>query len=246
MPTVPGPYMFHQLVEEVMAVIAAGGVTPSSATLNQLKLALDAIYCARKSLFLAINASITLTAADSGKIIEYTGASSITVTLPTPVGNAGVNFRVENRATAGGLITLTTPSGAIYFYANSGASIAISTFYGVEVYSDGTSWVVKSSALQPISLGDGQTWQDVSLARAAGVSYTNTTAKPIEVSVSFQAAVVSVQVTLTVGGVIVQQQGSGAENSTKRTLQAIVPPNTNYVMTVTVGSIGALLWAELR
>lgn len=44
MPTVPGPYMFHQLVEEIMAVIAAGNIVPDKLVLSQLKLALDAVY----------------------------------------------------------------------------------------------------------------------------------------------------------------------------------------------------------
>lgn len=44
MATVPGPYIFHQLVEEVMGVIAAAGLTPDSADLTQLKQALDARY----------------------------------------------------------------------------------------------------------------------------------------------------------------------------------------------------------
>jgi hypothetical protein len=44
MPTVPGPYMMHQLVEEIMAVIAAGNIVPDKLVLSQLKLALDAVY----------------------------------------------------------------------------------------------------------------------------------------------------------------------------------------------------------
>lgn len=44
MPSVVGPYMFHQLVEELMAVIAAGNIVPNKLVLNQLKLALDAVY----------------------------------------------------------------------------------------------------------------------------------------------------------------------------------------------------------
>lgn len=40
MPTVPGPYMMHQLVEEIMAVIAAAGIAPDKANLSQLLTAL--------------------------------------------------------------------------------------------------------------------------------------------------------------------------------------------------------------
>jgi hypothetical protein len=43
-PTNPGAYWFHQIGEELRAVIAAGGVTPSAGTLTQLLAALRALF----------------------------------------------------------------------------------------------------------------------------------------------------------------------------------------------------------
>lgn len=43
-PTNPGPYWFHQLAEELRAVIVAGGLTPSQGTLTQLLSALQALF----------------------------------------------------------------------------------------------------------------------------------------------------------------------------------------------------------
>ena len=40
MPTIPGPYMMHQLVEEIMAVTAAAGIAPDKLNLTQLLTAL--------------------------------------------------------------------------------------------------------------------------------------------------------------------------------------------------------------
>lgn len=43
-PTNPGPYWFHQIGEELRAVIVAGGGTPSQGSLNQLLTALTALF----------------------------------------------------------------------------------------------------------------------------------------------------------------------------------------------------------
>lgn len=43
-PTNPGPYWFHQIGEELRAVIVAGGLTPSAGTLTQLLSALQALF----------------------------------------------------------------------------------------------------------------------------------------------------------------------------------------------------------
>lgn len=43
-PTVPGPYWFHQIAEELRAVIVAGGLTPNAASLTQLLTALQALF----------------------------------------------------------------------------------------------------------------------------------------------------------------------------------------------------------
>lgn len=75
MPTVPGPYMMHQLVEELMAVIAAGNIVPDKLVLNQLKLALDAVYVKRNgtSPILQNFPGLTrsLTALGGGLVREY-------------------------------------------------------------------------------------------------------------------------------------------------------------------------------
>lgn len=42
--TIPGEYWYHQIGEELRHLIDAAGLTPSSATLTQLKSALDTLY----------------------------------------------------------------------------------------------------------------------------------------------------------------------------------------------------------
>lgn len=47
--TKPGPYWYHMVMEELMTIITAGGVTPAPGALNQVKLALDALYAPKGS-----------------------------------------------------------------------------------------------------------------------------------------------------------------------------------------------------
>lgn len=87
MPTVPGPYMMHQLVEEIMAVIAAGGIVANKDVLNQLKLSLDATYLAKNG---------------SSPILQNFAGLTRSV---TPVGGGLVREYVDiaNAATVGGI-----------------------------------------------------------------------------------------------------------------------------------------------
>lgn len=96
------------------------------------------------------------------------------------------------------------------------------------------------------TLGLGQTWQDLTASRALGATYTNTTGRPIMVSVvmyTLNSATVS---QLTVGGVVVAKHGAnigGGPNSNLRTqMTAVVPAGASYSATGT--SLDT--WAELR
>lgn len=95
--TKPGPYWYHMIMEELMAIITAGGITPAPGTLNQVKQALDALY---GSMIQPISASVA--------------ANALTLTLnPT-----GLNFRASSLAsgtvsyrTVASAISLTIPAG---------------------------------------------------------------------------------------------------------------------------------------
>lgn len=93
-------------------------------------------------------------------------------------------------------------------------------------------------------LGVSQTWQEVS--RSIGTTYTNSTGKPIAVSVQISLAN-GATATLTVGSVVVAQNTgrNGAyiqDTVSGETLYAIVPNGATYV-----ASGGSLVrWVELR
>lgn len=85
------------------------------------------------------------------------------------------------------------------------------------------------------ALGTGQNWVDVTASRTAGVTYTNTTTRPICVSIPETG---DGQRGLYVGGVLTAfARGSDSDS----TLFAIVPPGAQYIFSGAFSS-----WAELR
>lgn len=83
------------------------------------------------------------------------------------------------------------------------------------------------------SLGWGQTWQDVSGSRSSGVTYTNTTGRPIYLSAgqtSFTGR------SLTVDGAVVSTNSGDTSN-----VVAIIPPGSTYSI-----NAGTSYWFELR
>jgi hypothetical protein len=106
------------------------------------------------------------------------------------------------------------------------------------------------------TIGVGQAWQNLTSSRSIGVTYTNSTGRPIQVSLSVQITQTTIGlqgVRLTVGGVIVAQNGvqdgQGPPNKDVIPLSAIVPAGDTYSAT-TYGTGPGLFtlinWAELR
>lgn len=92
--------------------------------------------------------------------------------------------------------------------------------------------------------GVSQTWQNVISSRVAGVTYTNTTGKPIMVSISNASNPYQV-FNLFVNGVQVAYSNSGGGSYSQAGLiTAVVPHGAAYYAAVPVGNISN--WFELR
>lgn len=92
-------------------------------------------------------------------------------------------------------------------------------------------------------IGVGQTWQNVTASRTFGVTYTNNTGKPIEVSIIFDSVNTSAQSRLIIDGIIIQDIffGSGSEGS----MSNIIPNNSTYSIVIVTG-FTIRQWNELR
>lgn len=84
-------------------------------------------------------------------------------------------------------------------------------------------------------LGVGQTWQNLTGSRSSGVTYTNSTGKPIQVIMTNNSN--SPATTITVGGVTIFNTTILGPHS------FIVPAGSTYVVS---GGSGVLNWSELR
>lgn len=90
----------------------------------------------------AVNAQVgttyTVLASDRGKLVTFTNASPVAVTLPAATGAgfpSGWWASFESRGA--GLVTITPASGTI----NGGANITLATNQSIKVVSDGTNWL---------------------------------------------------------------------------------------------------------
>lgn len=101
-----------------------------------------------------------------------------------------------------------------------------------------------TNAINSSSIGVAQTWQDVTASRASGTTYTNTTGKPIQLSI-VSGYSTSQSLTVVIGGVTVFAGSttlvSGNTNSVTVT-GLVVPSGMTYSVTVTAGFV----WKELR
>ena len=94
------------------------------------------------------------------------------------------------------------------------------------------------------SLGEGQSYQDVTATRSIGTSYTNATGKPISVSVTAQASSTTSDMLISVDGIQVSRSSRTNSATTIETVSAIVPNGSTYILNAT--SIINMLWVELR
>jgi hypothetical protein len=119
----------------------------------------------------------------------------------------------------------------------------------IAVNSQGQLTSASTASLTLAEIGVGQTWQDVTSSRSSGTNYTNSTSKPIMVSVYSSGIDSSFSLTVVVDGVTVSYAQGGGGGDARRTGNAsfIVPASSTYSATYSGGALGtSLRWAELR
>lgn len=102
---------------------------------------------------------------------------------------------------------------------------------------------LKANTADLKEIGVGQTWQDVTASRVLGTTYTNSTGKPIFVSVTGSIASGGHNITATVAGLSVTRQFAGSSAGVKLGFDLIIPHNVTYSFTHNGSSI---TWLELR
>jgi len=203
-----------------------------------------------------VSAAITLTVPSSATLGTTSAQQSRLVVLA--IDNAGtVELAVANLT--GGVQLSET--GVISTTAISAGSTSASTIYSTTArtnvayrvvgYIESTqatagTWATAPSTIQGVgglalaslgSLGFGQTWQSMGGSRTGGVTYYNTTGRPIALLINAHALT---SMTFAVNGV---NQVAFANGSATAQLY-IVPAGASYSYTTSAG--GVTSWAELR
>lgn len=169
---------------------------------------------------------------DGSDFIQIAGlvnlATNVTGTLP--VANGGTSSA-----------TLTA-NNVLLGNGTSALQVVAPGTSGNVLTSNGTTW---ASSTAP-SLGVGQTWQDMTASRALGTNYTNSTSRPIYVSVGSNRTGNSLGITMVIDGFTVYSDYKHAPvtRSFESTAVGIVPISSVYSVSMDGGSIAA--WMELR
>jgi len=100
-------------------------------------------------------------------------------------------------------------------------------------------------AIKAITLGFSQSWQNVTASRALGVTYTNSTGRPIYLSV-YVTLNSSSQVNLLVDGVAMSSLNSPSSANLIQNGHLVIPPGSTYGAALQFGSGTLTRWTELR
>jgi len=165
------------------------------------------------------------------RILTLDSVANILAAIPGSVTNSNFLFTIVN--TAAFDVTLALSAGV--------------TLYGKAVVNNGSStWLIRRTSDTTLEcwrlegttgVGVGQTWEDVTANRVSGVTYTNSTGKPIMVGISCNQ---TNGITVVIGGVTTFSAAAFIQHAT---FSFIVPVGVTYVVTA---SFAIAVWSELR
>lgn len=176
-------------------------------------------------------------------------------TVELAVGNPsnGRNFNESDIFTSTATITSSSSSYAVYSNTS-----RLSVPYRVVGYIESTQstagqWATPPTVVQGAggqaldsmsSLGNGQSWQDVSASRAVSTTYYNTTGKAIQVSIGINATASSLLNVIINGSSFSASSASAAGQALYGTF--IIPSGNSYSFSASNGASTILHWRELR
>jgi hypothetical protein len=160
---------------ELIGALTAAGLTPAVSTVQLpaaiSKLAVLAAAGNFQSCTVYAVGSATVTAAQSGQVLEISASSAITLTLPTPVAAAGSGFLVWNNSAYAQ--TLATPANDFLGPGGtSTASFKVAPGQIARIVSDSSNWIVVYLSPLPAGLPFYQDTQSLSTTTGNSSSYT--------------------------------------------------------------------------
>jgi hypothetical protein len=177
------------------------------------------------------------------RVFVFTGTSNQYVGMPlTTYGTVVPEFYIINNST--GTLFIEDAVGFSIATVPSGASCTVT---GTFTSTPGASYWRASIGASNFALGcGGQTWQTPS--RAVNVTYTNSTSRPIQVSISLNNLTSSTYFNFYVDSVLVSSQGRNGNLNNAAAVFAVIPVGSTYLLDTAVGGnqFSLATWAELR
>jgi hypothetical protein len=212
--------------------------TPSSGTLTNAT-GLPIVAGTTGTLSVARGGTGATTSTGSGAVVLATSPTLVTPALGTPSsGNlANCTFPTLNQNTTGNAATATALQtartiGGVSFNGTANIDLpGVNTAGNQDTTGNATTATTATDATNVIG-GSGQTWQSVIGSRSSGVTYTNSTGRPISLCIHTTTGGTGI---LTVGGISMNR----ASNNFWYT--AIVPNGVGYSF-----NGGYTVWVELR
>lgn len=210
-------------VTSTISVTAPAGATLGTVSAVQSRIVVLAIYGPVNVELAVVNISggVNLDETTLINTTAITSGSNLANVIYSTTARAGVPFRVV------GYIDSTQTTAGTW-------STVPSTIQGTG-----------GQALAALaSIGYGQSWTNVAGSRALATTYTNTSGKPIFVSVSC-VSTGSAGLTVTINGLALGGQTQGAIGSAINRV-VLIPVDATYSFTVSAGVGSSLTWGELR
>jgi len=172
------------------------------------------------------------------------------------------NFNIQS--SGGGIINVKAPeaiaiNGTVTFPSSGTLAITDSpVFTGTPTLPTGTIGITQASGdnstklattafVTGQDLGVGQTWQDMTASRTVGVTYTNTTGKPITVCLSIDiSGAAGALYRAAVSGIVVWDTKASSAYQDYVNIFLIIPTGGTYSVTQTAGTYAIMIWTELR
>lgn len=149
-------------------------------------------------------------------------------------GTSGITFPAGGTGNPAGTVVGTTDTQTLTNKTINGSQLVAASVASTQL----------ATAVQPI--GVGQTWQQFSSpARVLDTTYTNSTGRPIMVSVSANSGTTSYY-EVQIGGLAVTRFSTSTTYGATGCATFIVPDNTTYRVASVSGGAALNLWAELR
>lgn len=194
--------------------------------------------------------------------VDYLNTTRINVASAATVNltSSAPDTRHINITGTTAITGFTVAAGRCYFVRFAGAltltnSASLVTQSGANIITeDGDTCMIRATAANvvevlcytpgvPQEVGYRQTWQDVSASRSMGVTYTNTTGRPIIVQAWGSTTSTTNSFKIVADGIDVSLSAISSNNSSA-TVSAIIPPGITY--SAVSSNVTLLKWLELR